>query len=651
MGKFRLPLTLAHCSNRDRFTESAFVTAIKIFEPDSPRPNRSLGRPLRNVKCYVLNQHMKRLPPGAIGELYIGGQGIAEGYWNREDLTKGRFLPNPFQTAEERARGANSRIYRTGDLARWIPDSAEVEYIGRNDFQIKLRGVRIEPGEIESILSTHPSVDRSVVVPKSAGVEGDGSPLSHLVGYWTGDDSISESDLICFLDSKLPRYMIPSRLVHIERVPTTINGKVDFRALPAVSLARSSSEVTSVPQNAAEMQLREIWSQLLSIPEASISTTDNFFRLGGNSITCIQLVGKVRQTMNGRLTVEQVFAHKTIRQLADVIVAIESSVVDVPAMAISPESIGLSGNIEGVYPANSLQQGFMYHYLKNSGKDTAYSMQTVCTYHAKMDAERYRQSWEYAKTQYSGLRVRFVSTTQIFQVVEKDTVLDYRFIDLSYRSSHDQEQNFEALLTTDLSDPYRLDVGPLFRIYLVKFAENHFNLLFSCHHSILDGWSVPILLDRVHEIYVDHLDGRRTNDAVFHSAQLLSGSLSEDNLAYWRDQVETISERCDLRGLVDDSVRYKIDLSSYDTIRQQKEKTINLGDLWTSSLKALCSKQGIMLHTVLQFVCHKVLNAYGHGKQSVVGTIVSGRDLPVDNIDQAVGLFINTLPLIVSTLR
>ncbi|KAG5207351.1 hypothetical protein GTR04_3010 [Trichophyton interdigitale] len=169
--------------NEYGFTESAFVTALNIFEPDSRRENTSLGRPVRNVKCYILNQELKRTPIGVTGELHIGGLGISRGYLNRPDLTPLKFIPNPFLTEREKELGINRLMYKTGDLARWLPNG-EVEYLGRADFQIKLRGIRIEPGEIESTLSMYPNIRTSLVVSRKLRSGGEETVNEHLVGYY-----------------------------------------------------------------------------------------------------------------------------------------------------------------------------------------------------------------------------------------------------------------------------------------------------------------------------------------------------------------------------------------------------------------------------------------------------------------------------------
>ncbi len=220
-----------HIVNEYAFTESAFVTAVKDFPPGvTERTDRSIGLPLRNVTWYVLSQNRKQLPVGAIGELYIGGCGVAAGYLHRDELTAQVYFANPFQSEEDRARGHNARIYKTGDLARMLPDG-EVEYLGRSDFQLKINGVRIEPGEIEARGAEYPGVRKCVVIAKeAAGGTGD----RYLVGYYVAEASatVTEPDLLAYLREHLVQVMVPARMIRLSNFPVNVNGKVDWRALP-----------------------------------------------------------------------------------------------------------------------------------------------------------------------------------------------------------------------------------------------------------------------------------------------------------------------------------------------------------------------------------------------------------------------------------
>src|SRR5260363_356983 len=195
-----------------------------------------IGTPIANTTAYILDPHLNPLPIGAPGEIHIGGIGLARGYLNQPELTKERFIPNPFQTAEEKAQGQNARLYKTGDLGRWLPEG-NIEFLGRNDFQVKLRGYRIELGEIEQALSTCEGIQNSVVLLKTPKEE-NGTAQPYLIGYYVSPEPLNETWLFEHLQARLPETMIPSRLVHLAQLPLTPNGKLDRQALPDPGFVR-----------------------------------------------------------------------------------------------------------------------------------------------------------------------------------------------------------------------------------------------------------------------------------------------------------------------------------------------------------------------------------------------------------------------------
>ncbi|KAG9249803.1 N-(5-amino-5-carboxypentanoyl)-L-cysteinyl-D-valine synthase [Emericellopsis atlantica] len=645
------------------FTESAFVTALKSFDVDSQRTDMSLGRPVRNVKCYILDQNLKRVPIGVPGELYVGGLGISRGYMNRPELTRQKFLLNPFQTAQEKAMGVNGLMYKTGDLARWLSDG-EVEYLGRADFQIKLRGIRIEPGEIESNIATYPGVRASVVVSKKLLSQGQETSQDHLVGYYVCDqDPVSEGDLIAFLETKLPRYMIPTRLIMLPTIPVTVNGKADLRALPAVEVEAGSNGSPEEHLDELEARLAEIWSETLRVDLSSIRSDSSFFRLGGHSITCIQLIARVRRQLKRPINLEEVFRTKTLENMAKLLRNQRRGSQSVSNGAKSqPHTNGVNGAADTgtsrgtarshQYAANSLQQGFVYQSLK-LGKTDAYIMHSIIHYEITLDVDRYRDAWRAVQRRNPALRVHFVWEDDVLQLIEPSLSLDWRIIDLTGQGGNENNQVLlHRLQQSDLDEPYQLDKGPLFRVYLVFLPDGKQTSIFSCHHAIMDGWSLPLLFDQVHEAYLSKNAEQgcipKENTAYIRCQKYLEEH-RDDHLEFWQTQIGRIEERCDMNSLLNEASRYKVPLADYDEIVEQRQQSVELpwGDSKTSSTKQELDNHGITLHTLLQLVWHLVLHSYGGGTHTITGTTSSGRHLPVEGIEDAIGLFINTLPLIV----
>ncbi|MFC6091783.1 amino acid adenylation domain-containing protein [Saccharothrix lopnurensis] len=641
--------------NEYAFTEAAFVTAVKEFPPGVvARRDRSIGRPVRNVKWYVLSQDLKQLPIGALGELYIGGRGVAPGYLNRDDLTAERFTANPFQSERERERGENGRLYRTGDLARMLPNG-EVEFMGRSDFQLKLNGVRVEPGEIEARTLEYPGVRACVVVAR----EGRGAAGRYLVGYYVADDEagVTEADLVAFLETRLIRIMVPARMVRMPALPVNVNGKVDWRALPEVDpVAGNGAPATSpaaspvaadTPVDDIAGALRDIWAEVLGVPADRVDDQDDFFRLGGQSISCILLIARVRQRFGRAVEVADVFRLRTLAGMTRHLVEQRSPAITATATDPAADTGG-----EVRLPANGLQQGLYYHALRRTDEDDAYVMQSVHHYRCRIDPDLMREAWQHARRRYPSLRLRFEWVDEPVQVVvDDDAPVDWRYLDLTdLADDAAREEWIRRVQERDRAEHFDLDRGGLFRVYLVKQRDDLFTLVFSCHHVILDGWSLPVLHDEVHRAYLRLVRGlpvERASDTAYVAAQRYWAERRGDHADYWVGQIARIDERGDFAGLLNEASRYQVSLSEYDHVREHRTRRLGLGAERTAALKAACAAERVTLHSVLQFVWHRVLHAIGGGTTTVVGTIVSGRNLPIDGVEDSVGLFINTLPLVV----
>jgi len=308
------------------------VTYREIREQDLYE-TASIGKRIPDLKTYVLSSTtpsfpiLTPIPIGAIGELYIGGAGVARGYLNRPDLTEERFLPNPFQTEEEKLdaeygpKGRNARIYKTGDLVRLLP-CGNLEYIGRNDFQVKIRGYRIELGEIEAALASFSGVKQCVVLARDHKIGGDNknedraNSAKYLVAYYVSDSSyiLDTESIISYLSAMLPYYMIPSAFVHLEKLPLTVNSKIDRNALPELEFEGNQASYIA-PRNDIEKTLCNIWAEVLTLEEGQIGINDNFFQLGGHSIKLMQLASLVERSKIN-IPISYMLQNPTIRAMA-----------------------------------------------------------------------------------------------------------------------------------------------------------------------------------------------------------------------------------------------------------------------------------------------------------------------------------------------
>ncbi|HEX2187719.1 MAG TPA: AMP-binding protein, partial [Longimicrobiaceae bacterium] len=303
-------------------TEAAVGCMIHRFDPEGDgRGSVPIGRPVANTRVYVLDGWREPVPVGVAGELYVGGAGVARGYAGRPELTAERFVPDPF------GGEPGARLYRTGDLARWRSDGT-MEYLGRNDQQVKVRGFRIEPGEVEARLAEHAAVKEAVVVARdgASGVPGD----RRLVAYWAGDEGVGVEALRAHLLERLPEYMVPAAYVRLEALPLTPSGKVDRRALPAPEDGAHVRRAYEAPAGEVETALAEIWSEVLGVER--VGRLDNFFESGGHSLLAVRLIERMRQA-GLHAEVQALFTTPTLAALAAA-VGREPHGVELPANLI-----------------------------------------------------------------------------------------------------------------------------------------------------------------------------------------------------------------------------------------------------------------------------------------------------------------------------
>ena len=482
-----------------------------------------IGRPIANVRVYILDRHRQPAPVGVPGELHIGGVGIARGYLNRPELTIERFIPDPFSD------DPNARLYRTGDLCRWLPNGT-IEFLGRIDTQVKIRGFRIECGEVENSLLSHPDVREAVVDARGEGAD---KQLVAWLGAAHGNDtddvagatdrSHVRDELRTHLRALLPDWMIPARFVFVEELPLTPSGKIDRKALPDPDVSIDGHNYEP-PRNANEQQLADIWSAVLKRPDIGIH--DNFFDLGGDSILSIQIVSRARQTGLG-LRPRDIFGHQTIAELAGVIQ---------PIRQISAEQ----GLVQGDVPLTPIQSWFFagdstefWHFNQamllevpfDVGESTLERALAVVLEHHDVFRLRYRLvegEWQQTHAavgwgepgephSHAGAWERERSTLP-FHVETLSGFGD----ELERRADH-----WQASLD--------LEQGPLTRLVLFR-TEDDARLLWVIHHLIVDGVSWRILLEDLDSAYAQ----AKANQTPKLPAKTSSFKLWSERLREWR---------------------------------------------------------------------------------------------------------------------
>lgn len=456
-------------------TEATITATCHELASDGADAQRiPIGRPVLGKTVYVLDAQLQAVPVGVAAELYIGGNGLARGYWQREDLTAERFIANPF--------GAG-RLYRTGDLARWLPDGT-LEFIGRVDHQVNIRGFRIELGEIETLLTQHPAIQAAAVIARE-----DTPGQKRLVAYWVNQpaQALTAAELTAYLQGVLPAYMIPAVCVPLDVMPHTANGKINRKALPDPAVTTDSSADTYVaPMQPLQQQLADIWASVLG--RTTVGIHDNFFELGGDSILSLQVVARARQ-QGLVFQPKQLFQYQTIAKLVAVVEQLDAAQAQVE-----------QGLITGIVELAPIQHWFFAQaFVDAHHHNLAFRAEVPTTIQPELLAEAWRQ----VSLHHDALRSRFTREGESWQQICDVTVVSnvVEVIDLAALSIEQQQARWRSERVR-LQTSLNLATGELQRLALFRFGEQQADRLFwVIHHLVVDGVSWRVLLEDLQTAY------------------------------------------------------------------------------------------------------------------------------------------------------
>ncbi|GGD98654.1 non-ribosomal peptide synthetase [Paenibacillus nasutitermitis] len=437
----------------------------------------SLGRPIANMRCYILDCDGNLAPTGVVGEICLAGAGVTRGYANSPELTAEKFTDDPFVPGE--------RMYRTGDLGRWSPDG-EVELIGRADHQVKIRGYRIELGEIQNVLLKHDQIRDAVVIDRDGG-----NGKKSLCAYYVSDDEPEVATLRAFLSKKLPDFMVPSAYVRLERLPLTAVGKIDRGALPAPDPAAAGSGYEA-PRSETEAKLAGIWASVLGVDEQTVGIHDNFFELGGDSILSIQIAGKAMQA-GMAITVSQMFKHQTI---AELVAAAELTEAGHDGKRGASEE-----EASGEVPLTAIQRWFFEQKLENVHH---WNQAVMLETRLGLKPELLRESFRALTRAHDGFRLRFHRRggqwIQSYAAVEGDH-LPFRVYDLSGMEPARREAQRKRICSA-LHRGLNLTDGPLAAAAYFENGNGQNGTLFiAAHHLIVDGYSWRVIAGDIGDLY------------------------------------------------------------------------------------------------------------------------------------------------------
>ena len=507
-------------------TEGTVVTTAAAVPPGASG-DPPIGRPIENVRTYVLDRRMDPVPVGVPGELFVGGAGLARGYVGRPDLTAECFVPSPF--------GDGERLYRTGDLVRWREDG-QLEFLGRRDHQVKVRGFRIELGEIEAALRQDPDVADAVVV-----VREDRRGERRLTAYVVprrpaeGEARSVPSTARARLQASLPEHMVPSAFVLLETLPLAPSGKVDRRALPEPE-EDQARDASAPPRTPIEEALVEIWRGVLD--RDTVGVHDSFFDLGGHSLLATRVVSLVRRSLGTDVSLRAFFEAPTVRGLGR---AIERARGD--RESVAPPLVRAPG--DGDAPLSFAQQRLWF--LDQMGSGSAYNVPLAVRLRGALDVRALRAALDDLVARHETLRTTFPAREgRPAQAIATETHVELAEIDLRTLAAEDREHEARRLAAEETRRPFDLARGPLLRAMLLALGDQDRVLLVTIHHIVTDGWSMGVLTRELAAHYAARRRGEAAAlpplpvqyaDFARWQRDWLQGEALERQLGYWRERL------------------------------------------------------------------------------------------------------------------
>ena len=620
-----LKLFAAEVSNLYGPTEASIYSSFFHADPYclSEAPAIPIGRPVGNVQLYVLDGNLNPVPAGIPGELHIGGAGLARGYQNSPGLTAAKFVPDPFSGIE------GARLYRTGDSVR-LTATGEIEFIGRLDNQVKLRGFRIELQEIEALLLKHPSVAEAAVTLQK---DDQASPFiaAHIVAR---DAELRDSELRTYLRTVLPEYMIPATFARLDAFPLTSSGKVDRRSLHAGRGSSSEREILP-PSNPVEELLGDIWKEVIGLDD--LGTGENFFEIGGHSLSATQVVSRICSIFSIDLPIRALFECPTLKELG----ARVSAELGGHDRAMAP----LSPMERREHLPLSFAQKRLWFLDRLVPDNPFYVIPVALQINGPLHVKVLEQSFSSLIMRHETLRTNFLSRDgEPFQIITTDPTFHLFQADLSLIADEERHREVERTARFMALLPFSLSDDLLIRAVLLRLEREEHVLLITVHHIIADGWSMGVLARDLVALYQAHRNGSSDNslpplavqyaDFALWQERWLTGDRLDRQAQYWKTQLEgapvSLPLPCD---------RPRPRLQSFRGSRISC--TLDLETL--KGLKNICRKSGATLFMTLLAAFDTLLYRWTGETDILTGSPVANRTHR--EIEDMIGFFVNTLVL------
>lgn len=597
-------------------TETTVWSTVKELTHET---HVSIGKPIANTQIYILDKNTRPQPVGITGELYIGGDGLARGYLNSPELTRGKFVQSPFESGK--------KIYRTGDLGRWLPDG-NIECLGRVDSQVKIRGYRIETGEIEHHLLQHEAIKEAAVV-----AETDKHNVNCLYAYIVTVNDVTAAEIRSFLQARLPEYMVPSAFVKLDRLPVTPNGKLDRKSLPKPDIAASNTDEYEKPANELENKLATMWSEILGIDR--VGTKSRFIELGGHSILIMSAIARINKELGVQISLKEFTGNDTVKALSRLI----QDKRDKEANLILNADTGIHKDSNDPFPLTEVQTAYLL------GRDTQFELGGVSTHgyveiRTSLDIERLDRSLGKLVRRHPMLRSVIMNNGS--QKI-LDDIPEYRIAveDISSMERAAQEKRLSQERERMSNRIFDTEQWPLFEFKAIKTAEDTHYLYIGIDMLIADASSMQVMVEEL-MYYYHHQDGDLPEltytfrDYILDYQQLkMSESYSVDK-NYWLGKLNDFPQA--------PSLPLKINPSEIKRAHN-KRKNFFLDSIKWNRLKRTAQKENLTIPALLCTAYAEILAYWSNQPHMAVNLTVFNRYPFHEEVNKLIGDFTSVLVL------
>ncbi len=589
----------------------------------------NIGKAIPTNSLYILDSNKNLLPQGVIGEIYVGGHGVTRGYLNKEELTASRFMDNPFNPGE--------RLYKSGDLGRLL-DNGEVEYLGRIDNQVQLKGFRIELNEIEYHLLKNDHIAEAVVILRDADTS-----RPYLCAYYVSKGGEELNDLRNYLTAYLPKYMIPSYFVALEDIPFTSNNKIDVNKLPAPDSSKEKDAYVA-PTNEREKILCKVWEAELGVE--LVGTNDNYFSLGGDSLKAIGLVSSINKALGTTFTIADLYSNQTIAELLSIenssndeaIQAMEEARKDLVAFQEKyKEENEFPDAYEAVYPMNGVEMGMVFYTLQTKSDNVheiLYHEQNLYDMPLKnFDFDRFKKVINLICQTHGELRKVF-DLENLAHIIKKEIDPEINFIDICHLDKTQQEEFIKEKMHEEKLRGTELSFSVIWRMNVIKIREDYQYLLFDFNHSLFDGWSLSSFMTEIQRVYLCVTANENYQPQPLKSTyedqiltELAAGK-KESSINYWKKELEEYT-------------RYELPKTGQE--HEFVSTEFNLGKAYRKQLEAIAAENNTSFKHICFAAYIYMLRMFSYSNDITTGIATNIRPL-VHDAEKLLGCFLNTIP-------